>query len=400
MHPVKVFPNGSQGVVGSEKSTLSDHVIRGSSKRRSSFGEEIDALYVCSKNSSCVNNLTSNRSSLADQGELDEVKSLSTPTIQTGVLMNTTEGSRLSKFKLVDELYNDSILSNSDEVNLHNNIWSILTDRLMYSSRQDEKLVKNEAKLLYENNELKLQNAKKKYFDAYNSNKPLDTSENQSKEKEMLPKHQNDKFNAANSNRPTVNKSSTSLLDKHLSENLVKEEYVEDRYENVQVELSSKFNPNQHICASYLWTEEESEDKTKPLIVDTYDENYNKMWFKEGRFPINIHGESLGYLLNGTGIKIKVNTLIDSGCSKPILNRDFYDRNKFLHSYPIYKIETRGVKIANDTIIPVNEAIHFMIKFQGHVFEMIAYLSNMTADYDFLIGQKSMYVCIGSWSKF
>ena len=32
-----------------------------------------------------------------------------------------------------------------------------------------------------------------------------------------------------------------------------------------------------------------------------------------------------------------------------------------------------------------------MIKFQGHVFEMIAYLANMIADYDFLIGQKSMY---------
>ena len=122
-----------------------------------------------------------------------------------------------------------------------------------------------------------------------------------------------------------------------------------------------------------------------------HDDNYNKMWFKEGRFPINIHGESVGYLLNGTGIKIKVNTLIDSGCSKPILNRDFYERNKFLHSYPIYKIETRGVRIANDTIIPVDEAIHFMIKFQGHVFEIIAYLANMTADYDFLIGQKSMY---------
>ena len=73
------------------------------------------------------------------------------------------------------------------------------------------------------------------------------------------------------------------------------------------------------------------------------------------------------------------------------MNRDFYDKNKLLHSYPIYKIETRGVKIANDTMIPVNEAIHFMIKFQGHVFEMIAYLANMTGDYDFLIGQKSMY---------
>ena len=183
--------------------------------------------------------------------------------------------------------------------------------------------------MLHENNELKLQNAKKKYFDAYNSNKPLDKSGNQSKEKEMLPKHQNDKFNAANSNRPSINVSSTSLIDKQHLEHLVKEKYIEDRYENIQVELSAKFNPNQHICVSYIWTEEESEDKTKPLIVDTYDENYNKMWFKEGRFLINIHGESLGYLLNGTGIRIKVNTLIDSGCSKPILNRDFCDKNKF-----------------------------------------------------------------------
>ena len=66
-----------------------------------------------------------------------------------------------------------------------------------------------------------------------------------------------------------------------------------------------------------------------PLIVDAHDDNYNKMWFKEGRFPINIHGESIGYLLNGTGIKIKVNTLIDSGCSKPILNRIFMKEISF-----------------------------------------------------------------------
>ena len=66
-------------------------------------------------------------------------------------------------------------------------------------------------------------------------------------------------------------------------------------------------------------------------------------------------------------------------------------KEMLLLSYPIYRIETRGVRIANDTIIPVDEAIHFMIKFQGYVFEIIAYLANMTADYDFLIGQKSMY---------
>ena len=73
-----------------------------------------------------VNNLTLRGTSLADQGELDEVESLSTPTSQTSYVKSTPEGSRLSKFKLVDELYNESILSNFDNVDLHNNIWSVL----------------------------------------------------------------------------------------------------------------------------------------------------------------------------------------------------------------------------------------------------------------------------------
>ena len=195
------FQNSSQGVVGSEKSTLSNCVVRGSGER-SSFGEEIDALYICSSNSSCVNNLTFKGTSLADQGELDEVESLSIPTTQKSYVKSTPEGSRLSKFKLVDELYNESILSNFDNVDLYNNIWSVLTDRLMFS-KQDDDLVKNKAKLMYDNNQLKIQDAKKRYFDAYNSNIPLEIGRDQSKE--MSLKHQDDKSNAANSNRPSVN---------------------------------------------------------------------------------------------------------------------------------------------------------------------------------------------------
>ena len=140
------FQNGAQGVVGSEKSTLSCCAIKGSGKRRSSFGKDIDTLYVSNSKSS-VSDLT--LSNLAGQGEVDKVKSLSTPIIQKSVLKNTAERSRLSKsFRLVDELHNESTLSSSDEVNLHTNIWLILTDRLVYSS-QDEKLVRNETKVIY-----------------------------------------------------------------------------------------------------------------------------------------------------------------------------------------------------------------------------------------------------------
>ena len=142
-------------------------------------------------------------------------------------------------------------MSNFDDIDLYNNIWSVLTDRLMFSN-QDDDLVKNKAKLVYDNNQLKIQNAKKRYFDTYNSNVPLEVGRDQSKE--IPSKYQDDKFNAANSNRPSVD-----------------EKYTEDRYENIQVELSSKFNPNQHICATYLWSEEGTE---KPLIVDAHDDNY------------------------------------------------------------------------------------------------------------------------------
>ena len=72
------------------------------------------------------------------------------------------------------------------------------------------------------------------------------------------------------------------------------------------------------------------------MILNAHNDKYNRMWFKEGRFPINIHGKSLGYLFNGKGIRIKLHTLVDSDCSKPILSRRFYEQNEFLH--PIHFI--------------------------------------------------------------
>ena len=39
----------------------------------------------------------------------------------------------------------------------------------------------------------------------------------------------------------------------------------------------------------------------------------------------------------------------------------------------------------------MTEAIQFMIRFHGHVFEFIAYLADMSETFDFVIGQKSMY---------
>ena len=91
------------------------------------------------------------------------------------------------------------------------------------------------------------------------------------------------------------------------------------------------------------------------------------------------------------GTNIKVTTLIDTGCSKSILNKKFYDKHPYLHKMPHYSIQSIVVVVADDGVIKVTEAIQFMIKFHGHVFEFIAYLANMSDTFDFVIGQKSMY---------
>ena len=122
---------------------------------------------------------------------------------------------------------------------------------------------------------------------------------------------------------------------------------------------------------------------------EPYDSEGNNMWFKQGKFPINLHGETEGELMDGNGIKVTM--LMDTCCSNSILNKKFYDKHPYLHQFPCYPLQAIGVVVANNGVIKVTEAIQFMVKFHGHVFEFIAYLANMSESFDLVIGQKSMY---------
>ena len=164
-------------------------------------------------------------------------------------------------------------------------------------------------------------------------------------------------------------------------------QYVENKYEDLEVHTSYKFDPAKSICATYLWTE--NVGYPKELVTATaYNTEGYKLWFKQGRFPIGIDGEATAHLLDNTPIPVK--TLIDSGASRLILNKHFYDAHPFLHTYPRYKIATRGMVIGNDTVLPCNEAIAIMVKFSGHVFHMICYLLECSKDYGLYIDQKTM----------
>ena len=163
---------------------------------------------------------------------------------------------------------------------------------------------------------------------------------------------------------------------------------MEDRYQDLEIITSYKYNPETSICATYLWTENVGYPKDLVTATAYHTEGY-KLWFKQGRFPIGIDGEATAHLLDDTPIPVK--TLIDSGASRPILSRYFYDKHPFLHTYPRYEIPPRGMVIGNDTVLPCDEAIAIMVKFSGHVFHMICYLMEVSKDYGLYIGQKAMY---------
>ena len=55
------------------------------------------------------------------------------------------------------------------------------------------------------------------------------------------------------------------------------------------------------------------------------------------------------------GTHIKVTTLMDTGHSKPILNKKFYNKHPYLHKLPHYPIQSIGVIVADDGVIKVTE---------------------------------------------
>ena len=260
----------------------------------------------------------------------------------------------LSKEIFTQQAYSD-FLFKAEEIDETDTIWSILTDTLFYTADKINGVKQEEAVLTKRSKKVLLNEAATSAF-----------SEGQQHNRKH-PKAEY--FLAANSNEP-INK-------------LLPFGDIDLPYEEVKPQLSKDLDPDRDVTTTYLWSES-GQNLNNPLVMKG-----PGTWFPQGSFPITLRGEAVGHLMDGTPIRVK--TLIDSGASKPILNKKFYTQHPFLHQYPIYKIKPRGIKIANGKILKIDECIKIMIRFSGHVFEMIAFLMDICADYDFVIGQKTMY---------
>ena len=258
-----------------------------------------------------------------------------------------------------------------------------MTDKLLYCQSDTSDSVRH-----FSYDSLKAESAKQRFFNAALSNEPsLSTSYIDSCN--MAELYRDQLYDTV----PIPNKKKLNTAEATANSNepigkRVFPQYVEDRYQNLEINTSYKYNPETSICATYLWTENVGYPKDLVTATAYHTEGY-KLWFKQGRFPIGIDGEATAHLLDDTPIPVK--TLIDSGASRPIPSRHFYDKHPFLHTYPRYKIPPRGMVIGNDTVLPCDEAIAIMVKFSGHVFHMICYLMEVSKDYGLYIGQKAMY---------
>ena len=245
----------------------------------------------------------------------------------------------------------DLVLDVTEE-NDEEGIWSILTDNLHYL-KVNSSFDSNPSKFQTSETTKFSQAAKKRFFNADNNNVPL---------QEILQEKQQLKF------------------DREVKAN----EFERDQqYEGIKSVIDKHFDPNRNITTTYLWTNR-SGSLSQPKITTT-----EASWFPEGSFHITTKGETTGYLLDGTPIRVK--TLVDSGATKPILNTKFYNRTEFLHQYPKFKIKARKIKVADGRTIIIDECVNMLISFGSHVFEMVVYLLDMDDNFDFVIGQKAMY---------
>ena len=194
-----------------------------------------------------------------------------------------------------------------DECDDANFIWSILTDKLLYCQSNTSDSVRH-----FSYDSLKAENAKQRFFAAALNNEPCSgTSYIHSCNVAELYRDQ--LYDAV----PIPKKKTLNTAEATASSNVptgktIFPQYVEDKYEDLEIHTSYKYDQATSMCATYLWRENVRYPKDLVTAAAYHTEGY-KLWFKQGRFPIGIDGEATAHLLDNTPIPVK--TLIVLGAS-------------------------------------------------------------------------------------
>ena len=116
-----------------------------------------------------------------------------------------------------------------------------------------------------------------------------------------------------------------------------------DKYYDIEHDLKKVFEPHVDISATYLWSKHDAKEQA------------TKTWFDMGIFPVDGRASTYGYLVD----KTLCYALFDTGTSKAMLNKKFYDKHSILHHYSKHPINAQPLQVANDQLMSVKEAIKF-----------------------------------------
>ena len=145
-----------------------------------------------------------------------------------------------------------------DDCNDENSIWSILTDKLLYCQSDISDSVR-----YFSYDSLKAKSAKQRFFDAALNNEPCSNNSyfdscniEYCNVKDL---YRDQLYDAVpiplkNSKKKTLN-TAEATASRNVPTKKLFPQYVENKYEDLEVHTSHEFDPAKSICATYLWTE-------------------------------------------------------------------------------------------------------------------------------------------------
>ena len=198
----------------------------------------------------------------------------------------------LKGYSNLKQLFSADIL---DDCNDANSIWSILTDKLLYCQSDTSDSVR-----YFSYDSLKAKSAKQRFFDAALNNEPWSTESyldscnvEYCNSKDL---YRDQLYDAVPMPLKYSKKKTLNTVEATASSNVPTKklfpQYVENKYEDLEVHTSYEFDPAKSKCATFLWAEYVG--YPKELVTATaYNTEGYKLWFKLGRFPIgNIERKS------------------------------------------------------------------------------------------------------------
>ena len=164
-------------------------------------------------------------------------------------------------------------------------------------------------------------------------------------------------------------------LEQHFKDYSVVDEEFLDRFEEVTNTLNTTLthNDRSEVATTYLGT--------------TNRKRQNGMFKAIPDFKVKPNSTVPFKLMDNARGKM----LLDTGATQSYMSKDFYDKNKILHSLPRYKTQAKTIVVGNGDKVDILFAIPTIIRIEDHVFEIFTLVAEIQPSIDIIFGMKNMF---------